>query len=59
MSWATDGKQVWPLNDLKEHGDMECWCNPFYEETGILIHNSADQREYYEPDSMHQKRKPS
>ncbi len=54
--WATDGIQVWPRNDLREHLDTECWCEPFYEEKGILVHNSLDKREYYEPDSMYMKR---
>lgn len=46
--WATDGHEVWSLNDMREHMMMECWCDPYFDEYGILIHNSLDRREYYE-----------
>lgn len=59
--------EVLPLDDLKEHGlGDECWCNPVVEhvdgvppgEVDVLIsHNSADKREYNEPDSKHRKPK--
>lgn len=54
-----------PVNDLKEH-DLECKfpaigypfceceCNPSYKEEGdgfLIIHNSFDGRENFEPDS--------
>ena len=40
-----------PVDDLKEHQDNNCWCEPELKivEGGILqIHNSADKREKYE-----------
>lgn len=53
--WGCDSTEVWPINDTKQHKltadvrmNEECWCNPFYDEYGILIHNSDDKREEYE-----------
>lgn len=46
---------IFPLDDLQEHavGD-ECWCNPrVVREHGYMpriAHNSADKREFDEPD---------
>lgn len=49
--------EVMPVNDLKDHDFGEkCWCKPFYEEEGTLIHNSADGRENYEPDNRLRKK---
>ena len=56
---------VLPCNDLKEHNSectfpaigypfCECECNPTYKEEGdgfLVIHNSFDGRENFEPDS--------
>lgn len=44
---------VTPTNDLKEHIEegTQCWCNPELDYSGaeiIVIHNSADGREYLE-----------
>lgn len=45
----TDDRQVFPLNDLREHDLSEnCWCKPTLTEDGVLVHNSADRRELYE-----------
>ena len=47
-NWRTDGCQVWPDKDLREHQlDSTCWCNAFLDD-GILIHNAMDKREQYE-----------
>jgi hypothetical protein len=38
---------VVPNCDLKEHDvDGACWCAP-YEDDGVIVHNSMDQREVY------------
>jgi hypothetical protein len=49
-------QHVYPVNDLREHvtdgGTCECWCRPEVEEVegnALVIHNSMDQRERYEP----------
>lgn len=40
---------VIPLNDLRDHIESQkCWCNPEFDEDGICIHHSMDQREKYE-----------
>lgn len=40
--------EVMPIGDLREHNTgSECWCHPI-ESEGILLHNSMDQREFYE-----------
>lgn len=45
---------VVPVNDTIEHVEVrQCWCRPALEQTGlrtIVIHNSADGREHFEPD---------
>lgn len=58
--WECEDCYVWPLNDLRPHvwNDDNCWCKPFCHQ-GMVVHNSMDGREYFEPDSIHQKRKPS
>lgn len=47
--------QVLPMSDTREHKlctySSSCWCDPTYTEEGILVHNSADGRERYEPDT--------
>lgn len=42
-----DPAEVVPIDDLKTHFGEACWCEPF-ERDGVLIHNSADQREAFE-----------
>lgn len=38
-----------PIDDLKEHEDsIECWCNPYEVEEGVIVHNSMDRREKHE-----------
>ena len=40
-----------PTNDLREHElSPECWCGPWEDEDcdGMLVHNSADERELFE-----------
>lgn len=43
---------VMPINDLCEHSQEYCWCNPRIERTWddsvLVIHNSADGRELQE-----------
>jgi hypothetical protein len=40
---------VIPFNDAHEHeGSLGCWCHPVTDEDGIVIHNSADNREAFE-----------
>lgn len=51
--------EVAPIDDLKPHNIGEnCWCKPFFRDD-VIVHNAMDQREYYEPDSLHKKRNPS
>jgi len=54
--WKTYGPpHVVPQDDLKAHdigmrldGSPVCWCAP-YRDDGVIVHNSADQRELSEP----------
>ena len=40
---------VMPIGDLREHfPSVACWCKPRVEE-GVIVHNSLDRREDYEP----------
>lgn len=39
---------VLPIDDLREHLPLDCWCEPTVDEDNIVIHNAADQRELYE-----------
>ncbi len=43
---------VTPIDDLKDHVElgMACWCHPRRnaEEPNVIVHNSADGREYDE-----------
>lgn len=42
---------VLPINDKLEHKEIgeDCWCDPRIEEKGmVVVHNSADGREYKE-----------
>ena len=40
-------RHVRPMNDLRPHGDEDCWCRP-YDDDGVWIHNSMDRRELVE-----------
>jgi hypothetical protein len=41
-------RHVWPLDDLRPHlSAFHCWCRPFDDE-GVWVHNSLDQRELFE-----------
>ena len=44
MAWKVDGTHVYPVNDLREHSVMDCWCGPI-DDDGIVAHNSLDGRE--------------
>jgi hypothetical protein len=45
-----DVSHIVPANDLREHTlNSVCWCEPELDEIDFLvIHKSADKREYYE-----------
>ncbi len=44
---------VTPVDDRKAHEpDMTCWCEPVIRE-GVIVHNSADRREFDEPAGPH------
>jgi hypothetical protein len=45
--WLVKGDQVYPINDLRQHMAVDCWCRPS-ENDGVIIHNSLDRRELYE-----------
>jgi hypothetical protein len=47
MEWKVVGNHVLPVDDLREHSMVDCWCRPFDDE-GAIIHNSLDHREFYE-----------
>lgn len=39
---------VLPDGDWRDHDvDAPCWCAP-YQDDGVIVHNSMDQRERYE-----------
>ena len=40
--------QLMPINDIKEHEFIGCWCIPKLNKDGLLVHNSADKREEFE-----------
>lgn len=41
--------EVVPCADLREHVyGMSCWCDPTMDLWGVIIHNSADERELFE-----------
>lgn len=55
MQWQVNGVEVIPLDDLFHHNEgMDCPCFPF-DDDGVIIHNSWDNREAFETG----KRKPS
>jgi hypothetical protein len=49
---------VTPIDDLREHLLLQqCWCRPkvLDDDDGtepLIVHNSADGREYFEPDHV-------
>ena len=46
-----DKWHVFPINDLRDHSienGADCWCKPYEDEEGVIIHNSMDGREDYE-----------
>lgn len=46
---GNDILHVIPIDDLKEHESKEtCFCNPWKDEEGFYVHNSADNRELTE-----------
>lgn len=45
--WKVDGTHVVPLDDLRPHVLVDCWCVPTDDE-GVMVHHSMDQRERYE-----------
>lgn len=56
LSTPIETWEVVPTHDLKEHVNLaQCWCKPRVEncENGsqIVVHNSADGREFYEQDA--------
>jgi len=40
-------RHVRPLDDLRPHGDIDCWCHP-YDDGGIWVHSAMDRRELVE-----------
>ena len=47
---------VLPVNDLMAHEEIrQCWCRPTVDAdaaTPIVVHHSADGREYFERDAV-------
>ena len=39
---------VVPIDDLREHTNVNCWCNPRTNEYNTIIHNAMDRRTDYE-----------
>jgi hypothetical protein len=46
-AWKIEGRHVFPVEDLREHSVMGCWCSPV-DDDGVIVHNSLDRRELYE-----------
>lgn len=45
----TEKVHIVPIDDIRDHQDsIECWCEPFEVEDGVIVHNSLDGREKYE-----------
>ncbi len=38
---------VIPIDDLREHEGVECWCHPT-EDEGVYVHHAMDLREQFE-----------
>ena len=48
----TNMYNILPIDDLIEHIESPwCWCKPKVTVDNIVIHNSADGREYFEEDN--------
>jgi hypothetical protein len=45
---------VLPVGDVRVHLELrQCWCRPHVDEEAghsVIVHNSADGREHFEPD---------
>lgn len=41
-------QHVIPLNDIREHGDEDCFCHPDLIEDGVYVHHALDGREFLE-----------
>lgn len=41
---------VLPIEDLRPHSDLDCWCKPtsHHMRPDIIVHHSMDRREEYE-----------
>jgi hypothetical protein len=39
---------IMPESDFREHTFNDCWCKPLANEDGVIVHNSADGREFLE-----------
>ena len=37
-----------PEKDFREHTFKDCWCKPSMNTDGVIVHNSADGREFLE-----------
>lgn len=55
MTWcvvieqAESGAHVVPIDDLRDHETVgPCWCRPFENADGVMVHNSMDGREFFE-----------
>ena len=46
----SDRVHIMPVDDLREHTCIDCWCNPTPSEDDedVILHHSMDQRELYE-----------
>lgn len=45
----TKARQLVPNLDTRGHQpDQQCWCHPWVDAVGTLVHNSRDRRELYE-----------
>lgn len=45
-----------PINDLIEHIESSlCWCKPRILDDNIILHNSADGREFFEDAKLDEK----
>lgn len=47
IAWKVDRNHVYPINDLREHSLIGCWCGAT-DDDGVMVHNSLDRREMYE-----------
>lgn len=40
-------QHVVPVDDLREHEPVSCWCSPT-EDDGVVLHHALDEREKFE-----------